>query len=120
MTRRTSLVLAIGAALALVLAACSRSPEAGAGGDPYARLLAHTDHMIAILQDNRDDPEKASRELAAYQEKHRAELERLKQALADLMQKDPMKAAAVSAVYGLKSAQLSTLTEEMAAKVRAR
>ncbi len=108
---------ALGLGLALALGACGR---ATVPRDPYAQLLAHTDRMIQILKDDRDDPDKASRELTAYQQKNKAEIERLKQALADFMQKDPMKAAAVSAVYGLKSAQLATLTDEMTARTRAR
>ncbi len=117
---RSPLLPALGLGLALALGACGRSTGATAPRDPYAQLLAHTDRMIQILKDDRDDPDKASRELTAYQEKNKAEIERLKQALADFMRKDPMKAAAVSAVYGLKSAELATLTEEMAARTRAR
>ncbi len=120
MTRRSPVRLALGLGLAVVLAACSGSAGAAASKDPYAQLLAHTDRMIQILKDNQADPAEASRELTAYQEKHQAELERLKQALADFMQKDPMKAAAVSAVYGLKSAELATLTEQVTARTRAR
>jgi hypothetical protein len=106
--------------LALALVACRGSAGAGGAKDPYVRLLAHTDRMIQILKDDRSDPDKAARELAAYREKNGAEVEELKQVLGDFMQRDPMKAAAVSAVYGLKSAELATLTEELAAKTRAR
>lgn len=120
MIRRSPSLLALGIGLAFVLGACDRSAGAAAGKDPYVRLLAHTDRMIEILKDHRDQPDEAWRELAAYQEQHQAELERLKQALGDFMQRDPMKAAAVSAAYGLKSAELATLTEEVRARTRAR
>jgi hypothetical protein len=115
--KRLSMLLAVGVALALALAACGRSADRS---DPYAKLLAHTNKMIEILKDNRADPDKAIKELAAYQEEHKAELNELKQDLADFMQKDPMKAAAVSAVYGLKSAELDSLTAEMTSRARAR
>jgi hypothetical protein len=118
--RRVFGVVALGVGLALALGACSRSAGAAGEKDPYVQLLAHTDRMIELLETNRADPDEASRELNAYQEKHGAELERLKQALGELMQREPMKAAAVSAAYGLRSAKLATLTEELAAKRRAR
>lgn len=118
--RRLSTSPALVVGLALLLGACSRPPGAAGEKDPYVRLLAHTDRMIEILETNRGDPDEAARELDAYREKHGAELERLKQALGEYMQREPMKAAAVSAVYGLRSAKLATLTEELAAKTRAR
>jgi hypothetical protein len=115
MRRFTSLASTLG--LAFVLLACHGSVRAK---DPYATLLAHTDHMIELLKENRGDPEKASKELTAYREQNGAEIERLKQELGEFMQRDPMKAAAVSASYGLKSAELATLTEELAAKTKGR
>lgn len=120
MMRRTSTLLAFGVVLAFVLGACSRSTGAAHEKDPVARLLAHTDRMIEILRDNQEDPEKAIKELTAYQEENNAEMERLKQAMSDFMQKDPMKAAAVSSAYGFKSAELASRTEELAAKMKAR
>ncbi len=120
MRNTASIPLALGIGLALVLGACSRSAGAAAGKDPYAQLLAHTDRMIQLLEENREHPDKAYGELMAYQEKNQAELERLKQALGEFMQKDPMTAAAVAAAYGLKSARLATLTEEMAARAKPR
>ena len=114
------MLLALGVGLAFALLACSGSAGSAGGKDPYAKLLAHVDRMIAILEDNRGDPAKASKELTAYREKNDAEIERLKQVLAEFMQKEPMKAAAVSAAYGLKSAELATLIEELTAKTRAR
>lgn len=110
------LVIALGAALA----ACGRSGGAAGGKDPNVQLLAHIDRMIAILKDNEADPPKAIRELTAYQEKNKAEIERLKQHLGDFMQKDPMKAAAVSSVYGMRSAELDSRTHELEAKAAAR
>ncbi|HYD40223.1 MAG TPA: hypothetical protein VEB43_05295 [Anaeromyxobacter sp.] len=115
MTRIAPLAIVVAA---FVLGACGSSTRSAAK-DP-STLLAHLDRMIAILEDHRADPDRATRELTAYEEKHRAELERLRQALAEVMQRDPMKAAAVSAAYGLKSAQLEAMAAEAAAKARAR
>ncbi len=120
MRNTASILLAFGIGLVFVLGACGRSAGAAAGKDSYAQLLAHTDRMIQILEENREDPDKAYRDLMAYQEKNKAELDGLKQALGEFMQKDPMKAAAVSAAYGLKSAKLATLTDEMAARSKPR
>lgn len=117
---RTLAALASAVVLACVLGACSRPPAAAGGGDPSARLLAHTDRMIELLRANEADPDKAVSELAAYQAKHGAEVEELKRALSDFMQKDPMKAAAVASVYGRKSTELAYLTEQAAAKARER
>ncbi len=88
--------------------------------DPFAQLLAHTDRMIQILEADRADPERAARELSAYQEKHAAELDRLKQAASELMQKDPMRVAGASSLYGLKSAELDARTREMEAARKTR
>lgn len=114
------LVLVLVVALGVALAGCSRSREATRSKDPNAQLLAHTDRMIQILKDNQADPGKAVQELASYQAKNRAEIERLKQTLGESMQKDPMRAAAVSSIYGMKSAELDVLTKEMEAKAAAR
>ncbi len=127
MTKRLPISLALGVALALALAACSKSggttpaasaPSPEAGRDAFTKLIAHTDNMIKILQDNRADPGKATRELTAYQEEHKAEIEQLKQAVGDSMQRDPMKWAAAASVYGMKSAQLDGLTAEVTGKPR--
>ncbi len=114
MTRRTFPLLAAGAALALALAACSRPAQPPA--DPFAGLIAHTDRMTKLLRDNQADPDKALQELAAYQQKNGAEIQRLKDEVGALMQRDGMKVAAASAVYGMKSAELDGLTAELAAK----
>jgi hypothetical protein len=111
-------LLAAGVVAALVLGACGRSTRSTK--DPATQLLAHTDRMIAILEEHREDPDRATRELAAYREKHQAELERLKQAFSEVMQKDPMKAAAASATYGMKSTQLEAMAAEAAMKAKSR
>jgi ABC-type glycerol-3-phosphate transport system substrate-binding protein len=113
MMKRLSTLLALGAALALGLTACGGSAKPK---DPNATLLAHVDAMIKILADNEANPDKATRELTAYEQKHGAEIERLKQELADLMQKDPMKASGVAAAYGLRSGELEGRKAEIAAK----
>jgi hypothetical protein len=136
MIKRLSVLLAVGFGLSLVLAACDRpaggrnsdgrdlggkdSGSKNAGGkDPYTRLIDHTDNMIRILKDNKEDPDKAMKELTAYQASNNAEVQKLKQDVADLMQKDAMKVAAASAVYGLKSAELDTLATELTARAKA-
>ena len=106
MMKRRSVPLAVAVSLTFLLAACR------GGKDPYAKLLAHTDSMIKILKDNEGDPDRAARKLNAYQREHEAELQKLKKDLADFMQKEPMKAAPVAAVYGLRSAELANLTAE--------
>ncbi len=116
MTKRPFALPSLAVALAFLLCACSRSPAPSAAKDPLAELIAHTDRMIEILKKNGDDPEKAVRELAAYHEKNQAEVERLKQAAGEAMKKDPMKAAAASSLYGMRSAELAALTEETTAR----
>ncbi len=117
---KRTFLLAIGVLVVSGLA-CERSGgKTGGGGDPAAQLLVHTDRMIGILRANESDPEKATRELAAYEREHGAELARLKQAMADFMKKTPMKAAAAASVYGRKSTELEYLTAQAAARVKAR
>lgn len=115
MTKRLSVPLVLGVVLSLVLAACGSPKEK----DPVGKLLAHTDAMIRLLEEHRADPDEATRELAAYQQKHGAEIEELQRRLADLMQKDPMKSAAAASAYGMRSAQLAGLTAEITARARA-
>jgi hypothetical protein len=120
MTRKLFVRSALGIALALALAACGDkpAPPPPTGGDPFVPLITRTNEMIKLLQDNKADPEKALAELAAYQEQHKAELERARQQVGELMQKDPMKVAAASSAYGIKSAQLDVLTKELAARAK--
>jgi len=121
MTRRLSLSLALGVALTFALGACgSKPPAPSGGGDPFAKLIGHTNQMIQILKDNKADPDKALKELAAYQEKHSAEMESDRQQVGELMQKDPMKVAAPSSVYGIKSAELDVLTRELTASAKSK
>ncbi len=117
MTRRLPVSLGLALILALALAGCRKPARPQ---DPFVALIAHTDQQIKILQDDAADPAKALRELQAYQEKNGAEIERLKQDVGALMQKDPMKAAAASAVYGMKSAELDGRTKEAEAKAKAK
>jgi len=116
MTRRTFPLLAAGAALALALAACSRPAKPAHAADPLAGLIAHTERMTKLLRDNQAEPDKALQELAAYQQKNGAEIQQLKDQASALMQKDPMKMAAASSVYGMKSAELDGLTAELTAR----
>ncbi len=111
---------ALGLAAALALASCSRPGGAAGEKNAYTRLLAHTERMVQILKDNDANPAAGLKELARYQDEHGAEVERLKQALGDYMQRDPLGAAAVSAAYGMRSAELSTRTEKMKARAAAR
>lgn len=112
--RRLSTWLALGLALTVVLSACSKP----APKDPYVGLIGHMRAMIKILQDNEADPEKAERELSAYHQKYDAEIEQLKAGAAAVLQKDPMKAAAASATYGMASAELDGRTQEMRSRVK--
>ncbi len=111
-------LLAVGVCLGFGFACGSSARKAG-GGDAAAQLLAHTDRMIGILRANESNPEEATSELAAYEKEHGAEVARLKQAMADFMQKDPMKAAAAASVYGRKSTELEYLRAQAAAKAKA-
>lgn len=113
--RRLLLPLLPVLALALLAPACHRKID---GKTAATKLLAHTDAMIQILKDHEADPPAAAKELAAYQEKNQAEIEQLKQAMGEYMQKDRMAAAAVSAIYGLKSAELSSRMDQLAAKTK--
>ncbi len=112
-------MLIAGAALALTLGACRPTKPAPAA-DPFNGLISHTEKMTKLLRDNQADPDKALQELAAYQQKNGAEIQRLKDEVGALMQRDGMKVAAASAVYGMKSAELDGLTAELTAKKAAK
>lgn len=134
MIKRLSLMLAAGVSAAVALSACRKAEpaaQAAAGGarpaaaaaetrDPVARLLAHTEAMVQILRDNEADPARAIQELTAYQQKNQAEIDQEKQAMAEYMQRDPMKAAAASSLYGMRSAELDARTAELTARLKAK
>jgi peptidoglycan hydrolase CwlO-like protein len=119
MSRRAFPRLSVVAAAALALAACSPSKPAPPA-DPFAGLIAHTEKMTKLLRDNQADPDKALKTLAAYQQEHGAEIAELKHQVGTLMQKEGVKVAAASAVYGMKSAELDGLTAELQAKKTAK
>ena len=118
MMKRLSVLLALGVALALASTACGKKAEPAAAKDPMTGLIGHTDAMIKLIEENKADPAKALQALTAYQEAHKVEIEQLKQGASELMQKDPMKMAAASATYGMKSAQLDGMAAELAAKAK--
>jgi hypothetical protein len=120
MRRSVALQWVGGVAVVLVLAACGRASAAKGEGDPFARLYAHTDRMIAILEDNTQDPDQALRALAAYRQENGAEIEALKAEVGRLMQQDPMKTAAASSAYGLRSMKLEGLVAEVTSRRKAR
>ncbi len=115
--KRLSPALASGAVLALLVAACHRSAPMD-GNTAATKLIAHTTAMLQILKDNQADPDKAMKELTAYKQQHDAEIAQLKEAMGNAMQKEGMKMAAASAVYGMRSAELDGLTKELEAKAK--
>jgi len=105
--RATLIKAALFAAAASMLLACG-------GGDPMAKAFQHQEAMLKILEDNKDDTDKAVTALEAYMEKNKAALEALQKegaefqaSLQKMFKEDPVKAAELIAKHAPRTEALA-------------
>jgi hypothetical protein len=111
--KKTVALLAGVAFIMALLSACGGGGGLEGDTGPFGKFLTHYDNMIKIIRDNKDNPEKASEALAAYQEQNQAELDRLSKEMEEYSKKDPMKALQLTAAVLKKTEELTQLSSEI-------